>query len=323
MKKCTGIILNLCLGIVVAFSLNSEAFAARMGGGKSFGSRPSYSMPYQKSPASSQSGFNSAKPGQQPSYAPSPAQQRNQAMRDGFRQRGGLGGLLGGLALGGLLGAMFFGGGFEHINFLDLLVLGGIAFLLFRLLAARRRNAEAVYGSGSSAYYRGNAGEDNDSGNYQRQSYDQSNGAGFDTDILSRKSGNASTGKQAYPADFDAGLFLNGAKSAYAMMQRAWDNGDLAELRALSTDKVFGELQDQFKLRGSEPNRTELLNVDAEILEIRDIGTDREVAVLFDVLMRENAGLNPVQVQEVWHFTRSRNSRQPTWFLDGIQQVEV
>jgi predicted lipid-binding transport protein (Tim44 family) len=38
--------------------------------------------------------------------------------------------------------------------------------------------------------------------------------------------------------------------------------------------------------------------------------------------MREERDAKPGQVREVWHFTRSRSSRQPTWFLDGIQQLE-
>jgi predicted lipid-binding transport protein (Tim44 family) len=162
---------------------------------------------------------------------------------------------------------------------------------------------------------------------YQRQSYEAPAGrAGFDTDILSRKVGVAGFGgaaaPAAFPADFDAAAFLNGAKAAYAMMQKAWDAGDLAELRALTTDKVFGELQDQIRARGGAANHTELLRVEAEILEVQDMGANREAAVLFDVLLREAPGAAPAQVREVWHFTRSRNSRQPTWFLDGIQQVE-
>jgi len=84
---------------------------------------------------------------------------------------------------------------------------------------------------------------------------------------------------------------------------------------------VFSELQDQLQQRVGE-NRTELLKVESVILAVEDVGGDREVAVLFDVLLRESPGQSPSQVKEVWHFTRSRASKQPTWFLDGIQQIE-
>jgi predicted lipid-binding transport protein (Tim44 family) len=344
MNKTTGMVISALLAFTLALT-GSEAFAARMGGGKSFGSRPSYSTPYQRSPSAAQPGMGQPGMGQpgmgqpgmsqpgmgqpgmaarQPAY--SAAQQRNQSIRDSLAQRGGFMRMLGGLALGGLLGAMLFGGGFEGINFLDILMFGLIAFMLFKLFAARRRASEGV--ATPAGYYPGNHDADPVERPYQRQGYEAPTGrAGFDTDILSRKGGAPASGfdrpaAPVFPADFDAAAFLNGAKAAYTMMQKAWDEGDLAELRALTTDKVFGELQDQIRARGGAANHTELLKVEAEILEVQDVGPDREVAVLFDVLLREAPGSAPAQVREVWHFTRSRNSRQPTWFLDGIQQVE-
>lgn len=319
MNKPTAYILGLLMSLVLSLGAN-DVFAARMGGGKSFGSRPSYSMPYQR-PTPGSPGLNRpATPAQQPAW--SAAQQRNQAARDALSQRGGFARFLGGMALGGLLGAMFFGGGFEGINFLDLLMFAGIAFLLFRFLAARRAGSERVASPG---------------GHYdvpreaetvlQRRADHGASGAGFDTDILSRKAGGAPLESSApaapvLPADFDTASFLGGARSAYQMMQKAWDEADLATLRGLTTDKVFGELQDQIRARGDRSNQTDLLKVEAELLEVRDVGADREVSVLFDVLMRESAEAQPAQVREVWHFTRARNSRQPTWFLDGIQQLD-
>lgn len=333
MNKTTAMLISAMLAFILALT-GSEAFAARLGGGKSFGSRPSYSTPYQRSPSATQPGMGQpgmSQPGmaaKQPAY--SAAQQRNQGIRDSLAQRGGFMRMLGGLALGGLLGAMLFGGGFEGINFLDMLMLGLIAFMLYKLLAARMRASEGV--ASPAGYSPGARAADPVERPYQRQSDEAPNGrAGFDTDILSRKSGAPLAGGVAgfggsaapvFPADFDAAAFLNGAKAAYAMMQKAWDAGDLGELRGLATDKVFGELQDQIRARGGVANHTELLKVEAEILDVQDVGPDREVVVLFDVLLREAPGAAPDQVREVWHFTRSRNSRQPTWFLDGIQQVE-
>ncbi|WP_162232302.1 Tim44 domain-containing protein, partial [Methylogaea oryzae] len=151
--------------------------------------------------------------------------------------------------------------------------------------------------------------------------------AGFDTDILSRKGPaeasvySAASAKPSVPADFDAAGFLEGAKSAYRHLQTSWDQGDLAEIRGLATDRVFAEIQDQYRARQGE-NRTELLKLEAELLEVRERDNDREASVLFDVLMRESDDERPKQVREVWHFIRSKASRQPTWFLDGIQQLD-
>jgi predicted lipid-binding transport protein (Tim44 family) len=303
MKK-SGFLLSVLIALTL-LAATGEADAARLGGGRSFGSRPSYSMPYSR-PSSP-----SASPAQPAYQQPSMAEQQNQAARAAMSNRGGLMGMLGGLALGGLLGAMLFGGAFEHINFMDILLFGGIAFLLFKLFAARRTSNEPQ--SVGAGYY----------GPQEPPAYQRSSSrAGFDTDILSGRGGFKPSRGASLPADFDAAAFLKGAKAAYTHLQQAWDRGDVAELRGLCTDHVFAELQQQIRQRVGE-NRTELLKVEAEVLEVRDTGNDREASVLFNVLMREAAGEPPTQVQEVWHFTRSRNSSQPTWFLDGIQQLEA
>jgi predicted lipid-binding transport protein (Tim44 family) len=200
----------------------------------------------------------------------------------------------------------------------------GIAILLLKLFAARRQNAERAATSGAGYYGEEASPTESVYGRQTHDSADSRGDAGFDTDILSRKGGFAGGASDAVPVptDFDAPAFLSGAKAAYETMQKAWDNGDVAELRGLTTDKVFAELQEQILARGGADNVTDLLKVDVELLEVRDVGPDRQVTVLFDVLMREERDAKPGQVREVWHFTRSRSSRQPTWFLDGIQQLE-
>ncbi|WP_077731566.1 TIM44-like domain-containing protein [Methylocaldum sp. 14B] len=327
MKKRTGLVLSVLIGLSLALSGMGDAYAKRVGGGKSFGSRPSYSTPYKRSTDMTQS----ASPAQQQAYQ-SPAQ-KNQAAREAMSRRGGLMGMLGGLALGGLLGALLFGGAFEHLNFLDILVFALIAFMLFKFFAARRRT-ESSEPAAAGGYYSGTDSARNPESDhaYRRQADSgQASNSGFDTDVLFGKGRGASSSGQtagtagqpnSVPTDFDSAGFLSGARAAYETMQKAWDEGDLAQLRALTTDKVFGELQDQLRARGTESNRTELLKVDVELLEVRDLGSDREATVLFDVIIRESPEERPTQVREVWHFVRPKHSRQPTWFLDGIQQLE-
>ncbi len=313
MKKSSGFLLSLIVAICIMSIGLGDANAARFGGGKSFGSKPSYSTPYNRS-----GGFNQASPQQ-----PSMAAQRNLAARENFGRRGGLMGMLGGLALGGMLGALFFGGAFEGINFMDILIFAGIAYLLFKLFAARTQSGLGRATPAGQAYGQPEGAEYDQA--YQRQADPvdrNSSRAGFNTDVLFKRGGNSqANGPVNLPSDFDAANFLIGAKSAYAHLQQAWDTADMSELRGLCTDKVFIELQDQIKQRIGE-NNTELLKVNAEILQVNDVGGDREAAVLFDVLLREAPGQNPTQVREVWHFIRSLNSKQPTWFLDGIQQIE-
>lgn len=104
-----------------------------------------------------------------------------------------------------------------------------------------------------------------------------------------------------------------------ATLQKAWDDHDLAEIRGLSTDKVFAEIQEQLKGLATD-NHTDILKLDAELLEVREIGSELEAVVLFDAIMREDVNAQAEQVREVWYFVKPKISLQPKWLLDGIQQ---
>ena len=316
MNRKFGILATAFLAMALMLGGIHEAQAKRMGGGRSFGSKPSYSAPYQRS-------TSPASPSSQP--VRSPAQQQaaaqNQTARQGWASRGGLMGMLGGLALGGLLGSMFFGGAFENLNLMDILVFAGIAYLLYKLFAARAGQGQPAVGS---AYGRSAQGDNTNAYHRDNQAAGQAS-AGFDTDVMFGKGKPGSTAYAAaaapsIPADFDQAGFLRGAESAYRYLQAAWDKRDLATIRGLTTDKVFAELQDQ--LRASDAgNKTEVLKVNAELLEVREAGSEQEATVLFDCILREDDGATD-QVREVWHFTKPIKSTQPKWYLDGIQQLE-
>jgi predicted lipid-binding transport protein (Tim44 family) len=311
MNKYTGIIATLLIGLSLTFGVMSDADAKRFGGGSSFGGRSSYSTPYQRSVTPP------ARPAQQQAATP------NQAPNPALPNRSGLMGMLGGLALGGLLGSLFAGGGFHGVNFMDFLVFGGIAFLLYKLFAAKKARSaqQPVY----------NRTADN---SYQEPQSNQTDPAGFNTDILFGNKNNtgsseplsqpvqqdANFGTAAVPADFDQKAFLDGAKIAFTNLQKAWDDRDLAEIRGLTTDKVFADIQDQLKALTTE-NRTEVLKLEAELLEVREVGSELEAVVLFDSIMREDSNAQASQVREVWHFIKPKVSVQPKWYLDGIQQL--
>lgn len=251
-------------------------------------------------------------------------------------------GMLGGLALGGMLGAMFFGGAFEGFNFMDILIFGGIAYLLYKLFlgkaGARQRPAY------SSNNYRASEQNDYSSGYSKTQqspfsTSTKQSSTGFDTDYLFNKdkSQNSTSNVAGSYNDVDAGFneesenivpegfdevdFLAGAKGAFKDLQKAWDKHELAEIRGLTTDKVFAEIQDQLK-NSNELSQTDILKVDAELLSIREIDSELEAVVLFDTIIREEADEQAEQVREVWHFIKSKNSLQSKWYLDGIQQLE-
>lgn len=316
MKKLSGFIVTLLVTLSLTMAGIQDVEAKRFGGARSFGSRPAYSNPYRRSTAAPTRSAS-----QQRAYA------QNQAARQALSRRGGLWGMLGGLALGGLLGSLFFGGAFEGLNFMDILVFGGIAYLLFRLFASRSRPAR------SDSYERTAYGDEPpvDYENKYQHRTGSGEPAGFDTDVLFNKAKkrhdneanelpDAEFDDTNVPDDFDQAAFLQGAKTTFKHLQAAWDNKDLAEIRGLTTDKVFAEIQQQIKADPGE-NHTEVLRVDAELLDYREIGSQLETVVLFDTILREENNGRAEQVREVWHFIKPKQSHQPTWYLDGIQQL--
>ena len=316
MKRKIGIPATLFFTLILLMSSIQEAQAKRLGGGSSFGSRPSYSAPYKRS--------TSPGAASQPTRSASQQQaaSQNQAARQGLASRGGLMGMLGGLALGGLLGSLFFGGAFENFNFMDILIFAGIAFLVMRLFAARTKQTPVTAGHTYAKSSYSNSDHQADDGMTPPAG---STSAGFNTDLMSdiKSSGNPTTVNSAVnlPADFDQSGFLAGAESAYRYLQTAWDNRDLAAIRGLATDKVFAEIQDQLRANAGN-NKTEVLKVNAELLEVREETSNLEAAVLFDCILREDDG-DTDQVREVWHFVKPVNSKQTKWLLDGIQQLEI
>jgi predicted lipid-binding transport protein (Tim44 family) len=308
MNRKIGMLLSLFIAMSLMLSGIHEAQARRLGGGSSFGGKPSYSAPFERPAAPN----NFSQPSRSPSQQQAATQ--NQTARQGLASRGGIMGMLGGLALGGLLGSLFFGGAFENINFMDILLFAGIAYLVYRLFAARsaRQNQAAA-----NAYARGSH---QDTGAYQSGEPMGVSSGRFDTDLLFSKDKNnlrQLTGN--IPKDFDQQAFLSGAERAFRHLQAAWDNRDLAAIRGLSTDKVFAEIQDQMRASNSA-NKTEVLQLHAELLDVREVGGELEATVLFAGLMREDDA-QAESVKEVWHFIKPVNSMQSKWFLDGIQQL--
>ena len=318
MNKYTAISAVLLMGLSLTLGVISDAEAKRFGSGSSFGSRPSYSAPYQRSVTPPARSVN-----QQPTVAPN---QPNQPNQPGFGSRSGLMGIFGGLVLGGLLGSMLAGGGFHGINFMDILVFGGIAYLFYKLFVAKKADSLQRTALDPTA----NHNYQDSALTHQASQVCQADLAGFNTDILFKKNA-ASSEPEAQqhnefvgafiPKDFDQPAFLNGAKIAFMHLQKAWDERDFAEIRGLTTDKVFAEIQDQLKASALE-NKTEILKLEAELLEVREVGSELEAIVLFDTIMRENDNAQAGQIREVWHFTKPKNSIQPKWYLDGIQQLD-
>ena len=131
------------LALLLCFMLPiGEAQAKKLGGGFTLGK--TYTAP-KKPTAPASSTTTTASKQQDTATTPTAA-----------KPRSGFGGLLGGLLAGGLLGALFFGGAFEGIQIMDVLLIALVGFILFKLLSGRRASAPQPAYAGATA---GNAAE--------------------------------------------------------------------------------------------------------------------------------------------------------------------
>ncbi|HSO61312.1 MAG TPA: Tim44-like domain-containing protein [Desulfobacterales bacterium] len=281
------VVFTLCF-----FYLFQEAAeAARMGGGKSFGSRPSYQQsarPPISSPTSPQS---------QPGLSqPNP-------------MGGRWGGMLGGLVMGGLIGSLLFGGGhgFGGPGLMDILLLGGGLFLLMRYLRSRKTAAQSASSAGFT-------------NPFHERSAQQGWGASGDTP--DETAGLSAPATPPIPPGFDQGEFMKGAQTIYTRMQASWDKRDLEDIRKFTSPEVYAEIEKQAQ-EDPQPSRTEILLVNARLLEVRSVDNQEIASVHYDVMMREGAADKLAkQVREVWHFSRDEKAAASFWRLEGIQQVE-
>jgi predicted lipid-binding transport protein (Tim44 family) len=325
MKNVVIIAAGLLLAVLL---ISSFAEAGRLGGGQSFGSKPSYGNSYSKPMPPSQSFSQPSTPSQPfTQNQPLPPQQPV----GGKSRFGGMGGMLGGLLMGGLLGSMFFGGhGGGGIGLMEILLVGGGIYLLFKFIINARRQGDA---SGQPAQpggyapppYRPEPGEYDTAHRQAETGWDRlrstpppaSDGTGEYAGVDYR---NAQA--PSFPPGFDEAEFLKGAKAVYARLQEAWDKRDLEDIRQFSTQEVYEEIKAQAKA-DPKPGRTELLLVNARTLEVKTEGSETVATVYYDVLMRESqAAQQPSQVREVWHFRRDDTVKGDTWRLEGIQQLD-
>lgn len=275
-------LVTVILGIgLILMTMPDVADARRLGGGGSFGSRPSYSRSFQKPTAPMSSPTQQAAPGASP-----------------MRGRGMFGGLLGGMLMGGLLGSLFFGGPFSGISFIDILLIGGGLFLLMRFLRSRQ---EAPQPAGGPRVH-----------DLHQDAWQN----------LRSTENRTSATTDNVPPGFDSKEFLDGAKAAYTRMQASWDARDLEDLRQFTSPEVFAEVQAQASADPG-PGKTEILLLEARLLEVKTLGNQTVATVLFDTMLREDSPSAPAeQVREAWHFSRYEAGGSSHWIVEGIQQLE-
>ena len=121
------------------------------------------------------------------------------------------------------------------------------------------------------------------------------------------------------PADFDVAGFTRNAKVNFIRLQAANDAGNLDDIRAFTTPEMFAELQMDLSDRGAATQHTDVVQINAEVLDVEEGPALYVVSVRFTGETRENGAALTESFDEIWHLTKPRHAN-GGWLLAGIQQ---
>ncbi|MFM9916510.1 MAG: Tim44 domain-containing protein [Rhizobacter sp.] len=300
-------ILALSVAVMAAGLAPLSVDAKRLGGGSSSGmqrSLPPRSTP-DATPARPAQATPTA-PAATPGAAPAPAPRRS--------WMGPIAGLAAGLGIAALMS--HFGMGAEFGNILMMVLLAGVAFIAIRFVMGRmsgNSSARPLSAPGGMNYAGAGAGAG------------PVGGSGWNTPaavepvLPSPPVQPTVIRPPTVPVGFDQAGFERIAKMIFIRMQAANDSADLNDLRQFTTPEMYAAVKLDLQERGSTSQQTDVVRVDAEVLDFSDEAERQVVSVRFHGLIKEEATGPTNPFDEVWHLVKPREGSQ--WAIAGIQQT--
>jgi predicted lipid-binding transport protein (Tim44 family) len=288
MKK---LVLTLCAVFVGLGTLSFDAEARRLGGGFSSGMKRDSGVMRRDATPTAPSQAVPAKPATTPGAAAPAA-----APRTGMsRFMGPLAGLAAGLGLAALLSHFGLGEGFASM--LMLVLLAAAAFFVIRMLMRKRQPENAMQYAGSAANIP----------------------AAQRFEPVGTPAGGVAAAN--VPADFDVDGFLRNAKLNFVRLQAANDAGNLEDIRQFTTPEMYAEIKLQLDERGGAAQATDVVQLNAQLLDLTTEEKRYVASVRFSGLISESAAAAPESFDEVWHLTKPVDGSLG-WVIAGIQQFE-
>jgi len=282
---------------------------ARAGGGRSGGSRGSRSFQAPSRPS---------QPSQPRREATPPPQQPSPLGGGGFMRGLGtaiLGGFLGSMLFSGLAHAGFGGLGGSGFGLMEILLLGGLGYFLYR-----KFRSPAVASGYSPMQYQNTQ-------DYSSQYTPVQEAPAVKNDVDYRS-------LMMMDRSFDPERFLKTAQDIFFKVQGAWNKQDTAALNSLCGAQLMQTWQeelDHLRQRGQKNRMENIALRSGEITEAwtengEDYITVRLLANLLDYTVDEKSGTvvsgsnsEPVEFEEYWTFSRPVGPN--SWKLSAVQQA--
>ncbi len=229
-----------------------------------------------------------AAPAQAPSATPAPA---------GNKWLGPLAGLAIGAGLGALFASMGLG---EGMGTILMIILGGMAVMFLISMLRKKQHQPAMQYAGAGAPYN------------------------EPQPVRQPLAGTAAQAKssESIPADFPVESFLRSAKTSFIRLQAANDRKDLNDIREYTTPEMFAEISMQMQERDDAPQKTDVIAINGELLEVAEENDWAIATVRFTGQLRESNG-TPESVDEIWHVQKNLRDDKSVWLLAGIQQTTL
>jgi len=303
--KRTSILL-LAAFATLTLVLSDLADAGRMGGGRSFGAQRQSVTPSKPAPPAAAPANNAAAQPTTPAAGTTPAPAA--APSGASRWLGPIAGIAAGLGLAALLSHFGLSEGFGSLLLIGLVIFAGV--FLVRMLMRRRETAKPLQYAGASV----RPGYENqarpvwsDAPKVESPVTPAADAPGFG---VTRKS---------LPQGFDAAGFVTEAKRQFIRVQGSYDTADRAALSAVMTSEMYTEIGRELDERGTH-HPTEIVTLDADVLDVSTEGDKHWASVRFTGLVREDGEPQPKSIDEVWNLAKPVRGTSG-WLLAGITQL--
>lgn len=295
-------------GLVVA---PIEAEAKRMGGGSSSGMQRSTPA---RTPPPAQSAQAAPTSPAMAGAAPAAAAPKRSWM-------GPIAGLAAGLGIAALMSSMGLGAGMGNI--LTMLLMAAAAFFAIRFLMNRfaRNRAPGAMAMPNGMQFAGAGGTPSVATGPSSPWTLSAPAAAVLPAAGAAATATTATAftASAVPAGFDAPGFERIAKMIFIRMQAANDTADLNDLRNFTTPEMFAAVKLDLQERGSAAQTTDVVRIDAQVLEVVSEAERQIVSVRFHGLIREEKDGAATSFDEVWHLVKPADGSRE-WAIAGIQQ---
>ena len=310
-------ILFLAAFAALTLTLSDLADAARMGGGRSLGAQRQSVTPSKPAPPATAPAGNANAAGQpatpaSPAAAAPAAPAPAAAPSGASRWLGPIAGIAAGLGLAALLSHFGLSEGLGSLLLIGLVIFAGV--FLVRMLMSRRETAKPLQ-------YAGAVGRDGARPGYENQSRP----VWSDTPKIEPRAAPAADApalgvtRNALPEGFDAEGFVSEAKRQFIRLQGSYDSGDRAALSSVMTSEMYTEIARELDERGPH-QATEIVKLDAEVLDVSTEGDKHWASVRFTGLVREDGEPVPKSIDEIWNLAKPVRGTSG-WLLAGIRQL--